>query len=144
MENALTNLFSLVFFVFAFGINIVVIALRTGFEAIFKKLKFIKSVKLKNTFYDLWNELILPIAPIVIGALLAYFIKDYPYPAEFAVSSSGRIFFGLIAGFFSSSVYKFAKFYVKKYIPTEIKTKVDDLAKQANVNDEIPEPKDTI
>lgn len=133
MDTALLSLFSIVFFVFAFGINIVVMTLRAVTEAIFKKLDVVIPDKIEDFLRDVWNEWIIPAAPVVIGGLLAYFIADYPYPAEFAASISGRVFFGLIAGFFSASVYRFAKYHIKKYIPEEIKAKIDALAKQNNI-----------
>ena len=149
METAISSLISLVFFVFAFGINIVVMALRAIIEAIFKKLDVVIPDKIEGFLRDVWNEWILAAAPVVIGGLLAYFISDYPYPAEFAGSVSGRVFFGLIAGFFSASVYRFAKYHIKKYLPDEVKSKIGALAKQANVTettevtDETPsEPKE--
>lgn len=144
METALLGLFSVVFFVFAFGINFVVMAFRAIIEAIFKKLGFVIPDKVENFLRDVWNEWILPAAPIVIGGFLAYFIADYPYPQDFAASVSGRVFFGLIAGFFSSTVYRFAKFHIKKYLPEQVKAKVDDLAKQMNMNPEADktEPKE--
>lgn len=137
METALLSLFSLVFLVFAFGINIVVIAFRAIIEAIFKRIDVVLPAKVENFLGDIWKEWILPAAPIVIGGLLAYFIADYPYPQEFANSPSGRLFFGLIAGFFSATVYRFVKFHIKKYVPNEVKEKVDGLAKQLNVKEPI-------
>lgn len=135
MDTALLSLFSLVFFVFAFGINIAVMALRAVIEAVFKKLEIVIPNKIESFLHDVWNEWILAAAPVVIGGLLAYFISDYPYPAEFAGSVSGRVFFGLIAGFFSASVYRFAKYHIKKYLPEEVKAKIGALAKQTNVTD---------
>jgi hypothetical protein len=135
METALLSLFSLVFFVFAFGINFVVMAFRAIIEAIFKKAEIILPKKLEDFLIDVWNEWILPAAPVVIGGLMARFISDYPYPQEFAASASGRLFFGLIAGFFSATVYRFAKFHIRKYVPDEVKAKVGGLAKQMNLKE---------
>ncbi len=135
MDTALLSLFSLVFFVFAFGINIVVMAFRAIVEAIFKKLDVVLPAKVENFISDFWKEWVLPAMPIVIGGLMAYFISDYPYPPEFAASNSGRLFFGLIAGFFSATVYRFAKFNIKKYVPEEVKSKVGGLAKQMNLKE---------
>jgi hypothetical protein len=135
METTLLSLFSLVFFVFAFGINVVVIAFRAIIEAIFKKVKIVLPEKLKGFLLDVWNEWILPAAPVIIGGLMARFISDYPYPQEFASSASGRLFFGLIAGFFSATVYRFAKFHIKKYVPEEIKSKIGGMAKQMNLKE---------
>lgn len=128
MESALLSLFSLVFFVFAFGIAIVVMGFRAFVEAVYTRLKPILPDKFEDFLADVWKEWILPAAPIIIGGLLAYFVADYPYPADFAGSVSGRVFFGLIAGFFSSTVYRFAKYHLKKYLPEEMKKKVDAIS----------------
>lgn len=130
MESALLSLFSLVFFVFAFGIAIVVMGFRAIVEAIYTRLKPVLPDKVEDFLADVWNEWILPSAPIIIGGFLAYFVSDYPYPADFAVSVSGRVFFGLISGFFSSTVYRFAKYHLKKYLPEEMKKKVDAMSKR--------------
>jgi hypothetical protein len=139
METALLSLFSLVFIVFAFGINIIVMALRSISEAIFKKLNVILPNKIESFLYDFWNEWVLPASPIVIGGFLAYFLNDYPYPENFAGSCSGRIFFGLIAGFFSSTVYRFAKFNIQKYLPKEVKKKLNRSAKNTDSKEVIDE-----
>lgn len=128
MESALLSLFSLVFLVFAFGIGVLVSTIRTICEAVYRKLTIVIPDKFEGFLEDVWNEWILPAAPVVLGGLLAYFIADYPYPAEFATSVSGRVFFGIIAGFFSSTVYRFAKYHLKKYLPQEIKNKLPSLS----------------
>jgi hypothetical protein len=132
MESALLSLFSLTFLVFAFGIAISVSALRTLIEAICRKTAIIIPDKWEGVIFDVWNEWVLPAAPIVVGAIIAFLVKDYPYPEEFAASGSGRAFFGLIAGFCSSSVYRFAKYHIKKYLPQEVKDKIDSVAGQLN------------
>ena len=136
MESALLSLFSLVFLVFAFGIGVLVSTLRTVAEGIYRKLTIVIPDKLEGFLEDVWNEWILPAAPVLLGGLLAYFLADYPYPAEFAASISGRVFFGIIAGFFSSTVYRFAKYHLKKYLPQEIKDKLPSLAPPAPPKDE--------
>lgn len=130
METALLSLFSLVFFVFAFGIAIVVMGFRAFVEAIYNRLKPALPDKVEDFLADVWEEWVLPAAPIVIGGLLAHLVADYPYPVDFADSVSGRVFFGLIAGFFSSTVYRFAKYHIKKYLPEDVKKKVDAISKK--------------
>lgn len=132
METALLSLFSVVFFVFAFGIALVVMGFRAIVEAIAVRLKPVLPDKVEDMLQDFWNEWILPAAPVIIGGLVALLIADYPYPAEFAETTSARVFFGLVAGFFSGGVYRFAKFHLKKYLPEEVKKKIDDVAKKLN------------
>ena len=131
MESALLSLFTPAFFVFAFAIALVIIALRAIVRAVSGRLSFLPD-RLEGFLEDLWTEWILPAAPIVVGGLAAFLITGYPYPADFATSASARALFGLIAGFFSSSVYRFAKFHLKKYLPEKIKEKVDGIAKKMN------------
>lgn len=54
----------------------------------------------------IWRSLILPIAPVVSGALAGYLAKGYPYPDGLASSEYGRISFGLVAGLLSGLVYR--------------------------------------
>lgn len=68
----------------------------------------------------LWNNLVLPIAPIVVGVLAAIVLKKFPYPG-FTPDTSGvvmrgdRIIFGLVGGTFSTVMYRVVKslFYQK-------------------------------
>lgn len=52
-----------------------------------------------------WRDLILPISPIVAGALMGAFIHRYPFP-EHLHSTGGRTIFGLVAGLLSSQIYR--------------------------------------
>jgi len=52
-----------------------------------------------------WNNVIMPIAPIVIGCLFGAIAVGFPYPAEI-VKISGRICFGIVAGLFSGQTFK--------------------------------------
>jgi len=56
----------------------------------------------------LWKELLLPIGPVVGGALLGLVAYKYPYP-EGIHSISGRVIFGLVAGLLSGLVYRVMK-----------------------------------
>lgn len=68
---------------------------------------------------SLWRNLLLPIAPICNGVIIGFFAKQYPYP-EGISSASGRVFFGLVAGLLSSTVYRLAWNLVKDKIPANI------------------------
>lgn len=59
-----------------------------------------------NKHSMIWRSLILPIAPVVSGALAGYFAKNYPYPDGLGSSEYGRISFGLVAGLLSGLVYR--------------------------------------
>ncbi len=54
----------------------------------------------------IWRGLILPIAPVISGALAGYLAKGYPYPEGLSVSEYGRVSFGLVAGLLSGLVYR--------------------------------------
>jgi hypothetical protein len=56
----------------------------------------------------LWKELILPILPVLIGPVAAFFAKKYPFP-DGLNSISARIAFGLVAGLLSGLVYRVLK-----------------------------------
>lgn len=59
-----------------------------------------------------WRDLILPIFPIVFGGMAAGFIHKYPFPDNLH-SLSGRVIFGLVAGLFSSQVYRMMNSFLK-------------------------------
>lgn len=54
----------------------------------------------------IWRTLILPIAPVITGAVAGYLAKNYPYPDGLGASEYGRISFGLVAGLLSGLVYR--------------------------------------
>lgn len=60
-----------------------------------------------TTINRFWRELILPVMPIVVGAL-AGLIPSYPYPALF-VSTYSHILFGIFCGLICGLVYRLMK-----------------------------------
>lgn len=68
-----------------------------------------------NKTSKIWTELLLPIGPVITGALLGILFQQYPYP-EGIVSTSARAFFGLVAGLFSGLAYKIIKGMLNKKV----------------------------
>lgn len=69
---------------------------------------------------NLWNHLVLPVAPIVLGVVAAILLKTFPYPgftpdAHGMVARGDRIIFGLVTGSMSTIMYRTIKalFYQK-------------------------------
>lgn len=56
----------------------------------------------------LWTELLLPILPVVSGAVIGFFATAYPFP-DGLTTSSGRVAFGLVAGLLSGLLYRVIK-----------------------------------
>ncbi len=102
MDNVFVELFSVAVVVFCFGIAILVTVARTLVEYLWKAAKTSK----------LWNELILPILPIVVGTGFAT-VPQYPFPEMFTGVWS-RMFLGMVCGFVSAHVYKIAKKWLEK------------------------------
>lgn len=95
----------------------------------------------------LWQALILPIMPVVLGSVGGYFADKYPYPEGLGMSS-GRIVFGLVAGLLSGLVYRVINSFLSSKISiieesttrtntvTEIKT--DTVATKMEEIDHVP------
>jgi hypothetical protein len=105
IENGLTALLSWNLWLFSLGIYVIIWLFRTIIEYVITNI----------TKSNLWDKLILPISPPTIGALSAFFIKQYPYPDGIA-STDARILFGLVAGFFSGTLYLVLKGMLKSRI----------------------------
>lgn len=56
----------------------------------------------------LWNDLLMPILPVLLGAFGALLFKTYPYP-DGLVTTGGRVIFGLVAGLLSTLFYRVIK-----------------------------------
>lgn len=55
-----------------------------------------------------WNQVILYVLPVFWGATAALVAKMYPFPPGIQ-ATSGRIFFGIVVGFFSGFLFKVVK-----------------------------------
>jgi hypothetical protein len=72
------------------------------------------AVKADLTKSKLWNELVLPILPIALGVLGGWLVTNFPYPgftpnAAGIVARGDRLIFGLVAGGFSTMMYRVIK-----------------------------------
>jgi hypothetical protein len=72
------------------------------------------------TTSNLWNHLIMPVMPIVLGVVAAILLKTFPYPgftpdAHGVIARGDRIIFGLVTGSMSTIMYRTIKalFYQK-------------------------------
>jgi hypothetical protein len=127
MEQSIAGLFSTMFLVFALVIAIVVHALRSVIEAILVRVELVLPNKVKAGLIVFWQQWVLRALPLVIGGLLAGYLPKYPYPTDFAATKTAHVFFGIIAGLFSSTIYDLFKFHINKYLPDEIKKKIDSI-----------------
>lgn len=99
MESIL-SLCSWQLILFSLGISAVIYIFRTMIEYILSRWKSADS--------KLWNDLVLPIMPAIMGCISAAILDTYPYP-ENVSTMDARIVFGLVAGFFSGLVYRIVK-----------------------------------
>lgn len=63
---------------------------------------------------ELYNEVLLPLAPIGNGILLTLCAKAFPLPVEIVASFMAKVIFGGIAGMFSGWVYARFRAFMKK------------------------------
>ena len=56
----------------------------------------------------IWNDMILPILPILMGMIGGFLFIGFPYP-DGLVSPSGRFIFGSVSGLLSTTVYRYIK-----------------------------------
>jgi hypothetical protein len=109
MDSVFLAIFSWQFLLFCLGIAGVTFVIRKLVEYF-----VLDNPKMPgNKASKLWRELLLPIGPVVGGALLGLVAAKYPYP-EGINSISGRVIFGLVAGLLSGLVYRVMTGMLKK------------------------------
>jgi len=131
MDLSLQILISWQFVIFSLGIAAFTYIARTSVE-------FLLSLKptINNKLKKVWNELLLPVGPVIGGLVLGLLLKQYPYP-EGISSDSARGFFGLVAGLFSGLAYKIIKGLFLKKAEELQSSSIEDLANK--VKDSIKE-----
>lgn len=97
------------FIVFGLSIAAVIFVIRTGVDFC------IKNFKLSQFKINLWQDLLLPILPVFIGAGSAYVMKSFPYPEQLS-SDGSKVLFGVVAGLFSGLIYRIVKSLISQKI----------------------------
>lgn len=108
MDPILQVLLSWQFVLFGLAVAFAVYVLRLIVEYIAGALKKDLSTS------KFWNDLLLPILPIVFGVVGAWLVTNFPYPgftpnAAGVVARGDRLIFGLVAGGFSTMMYRVVK-----------------------------------
>ncbi len=109
MDTILQTLLSWQFLIFGTAVAAIMFVIRKIIEyAIVNWTPLSKESKL-------WNDLILPILPVIIGSCGALLFKTYPYP-DGLTTSGGRFIFGLVAGLLSTLIYRVTKAMINQKI----------------------------
>lgn len=105
MDTVIHAFLSWQFLFFCLAIGAVIFVIRQVVEYGMENWWPLKQWKAAHKEAKLWRGLILPILPILLGQVGALLAKSYPYPEGFS-STSGRVVFGLVAGFTSGLVVR--------------------------------------
>lgn len=108
--DPLSTLLSWQFVLLCLAISAIIFVLRTVIDFIIKSL---------NKKISLWDDVILPAAPVVLGGLMGWQMDSFPYPDNLT-NKDFRIIFGLVAGFLSASVYRMIKATIIKKVSDTI------------------------
>jgi len=127
MEDAITGIFTTGALVFSVVIALATVAVRKVVETVFKKLEIVIPDKAEDLMRDFWKQWVLRALPMILGGLAAYMFQTFPVPEVFAESTSGRVFFGIVAGLFSMPLYDVVKYHTKKHLPESVKEKVTSI-----------------
>ena len=84
------------------------LAVAAGVFVIRRIVEYFISLKTDPKNVKLWNDLVLPILPVVLGPASAVFISAFPYPDGLTTKPS-RFIFGLVAGLLSGLIYRVFK-----------------------------------
>ena len=94
MDPTLQTLFSWQFLIFGLAVAALVFVIRTVVE-------FFDTAKKSK----LWNALVLPILPVILGGVIGRFFISFPYP-DGLTHKWDRVVFGLVAGLLSTLLYR--------------------------------------
>jgi hypothetical protein len=120
MDGVLLQFFSISTLIFIIIVYLSVVVFRKLIETLAVKIAYIFPDKYEGWWVELWHEWVLLAAPSVIGGLIAFFVKEYPYPEMFATSEAGRVFFGIVAGLVCNNTYKFLKKKMTQFFPAKV------------------------
>ena len=105
MEPILQMLLSWQFIVFGLAVAALIFVIRQSVE--YTISNWLKPSK-KSKILKVWHDLILPILPVILGAISGFLFKTYPYPQGLS-TTGGRVIFGLVAGLMSGLLYRVIK-----------------------------------
>lgn len=120
------QLFSFKTIFFGLGIGVIVYVLRIIVEGLYPKLKKNKVIEngLTRVVYPIrmsewWNDIILSIFPVILGAVIGAFAEKTFWP-EFVQTQLGGIFYGSITGWASGFIYSIVRKSLSKIINVDI------------------------
>jgi hypothetical protein len=105
MNDSIAAVFSWNLLLFALGVFVMTWVIRTVVEYFIPKAVDAK----------LWQKLVLPLLPVVLGTAIGFFAKMYPYP-DGLTTLVARLMFGGVGGMFSGLVFQIAKGMLKDRI----------------------------
>lgn len=105
MGDAISSVFSWNLLLFALGVFVITWVVRTIVEY------FVTSA----VGAKLWEKLVLPLLPVVVGTAIGFFAKMYPYP-DGLTTLVARLMFGGVGGMFSGLIFQVAKGMLKDRI----------------------------
>ena len=103
MNPILQTLFGWQFVIFGLTIAAIVYIIRTIVEYVIGR-----NVRV-------WESLIKPILPIILGALLGLVFVTFPYPDQLT-NNMDRLVFGMVAGLLSGLIYRLIKAFLSPKI----------------------------
>ena len=127
MDTILHAFLSWQFLFFCIALGAAVFVIRQVVEYAMKNWWPLKGWAAANSKAKVWRDLILPIMPIVLGQVAALVAHQYPYPEGFS-TVSGRVVFGLVAGFSSGLIVKLYKSFLASTV-ADYAARIKDAAK---------------
>lgn len=83
-----------------------------------------------------WREFLLPIAPVVNGAIIGLLVKSSLYPTVVDGTAS-RVFFGLVAGLLSGLVYRVIWGLIKTKLPAGVVSTIENSTSKELTGEEL-------
>lgn len=90
------------FLIFCLGLSAITFVVRKVAEYLMSNFHVLSNKRLAV----LWKSVLLPIGPVVNGAVAGFLADGFPYPESLGASAYGRFSFGLVAGLFSGLIYR--------------------------------------
>lgn len=115
--------------VFSMAIFIFSLFLRRTLEAVFPTLS--RGTPL-SVAQKIWESVVLPMVPVVVGVSIAYFVSSWPYPEDLT-SIGARVLYGAICGFFSTSAYRVLSALINKKFSVAGETVSDQITDSVTV-----------